>query len=105
MTTTVRRPGIVPRIRNRLFGERDPVETQLREIARRGGHIARLANAAAFVMIVLFSLGSLVGIGPDAFRRSIESYQAGRLDIPPTITLVLTVGLEFSLTLFLSHPP
>jgi hypothetical protein len=47
MTTAARRPGILPRIRNRLFGDPDPVEMQLREIARRGGHIARLANAAA----------------------------------------------------------
>ncbi len=93
MTTAVRRPGIFPRIRNRLFGEPDPVETQLREIARRGGHIARLANGAAFVMIVLFSLGSLVGIGADAFRRSIDSFQAGNVDIPATISLVVSVGL------------
>jgi hypothetical protein len=88
-----RRPGILPRIRNRLFGEPDPVETQLREIARRGGHIARLANAAAFVMSVLFSLGSLVGIGADAFRRSIDSFQAGNVDILATISLVVSVGL------------
>src|SRR5260221_4582695 len=89
----VRRPGIFPRIRNVLFADPDAVETQLREIARRGGHIARLANAAAFVMIVLFSLGSLVGIGADAFRRSIDSFQAGNVDIPATISLVVSVGL------------
>jgi hypothetical protein len=93
MTTAARRPGILPRIRNRLFGDPDPVEMQLREIARRGGHIARLANAAAFVMIVLFSLGSLVGIGADAFRRTMESFQAGQPDIPATISVVVSVGL------------
>src|SRR5258706_1974859 len=89
----VRRPGIFPRIRNRLFGEPDAVETQLREIARRGGHIARLANAAAFVMIILFSLGSLVGIGADAFRRSIDNFPAGNVGIPATTNPVVSVGL------------
>jgi hypothetical protein len=58
--------GFLPRLRARLFGERDAVDEQLRDIARQGSGMSRLAQVCAFTLTVLFSLGSLVALGGDA---------------------------------------
>ena len=63
------RIGILPRLRTRIFGEPDPVDDQLRDIARQGSHMANLAHAGAFLLILLFSLGSLVALSGDALAK------------------------------------
>lgn len=48
---------------------RDPVDEQLADIARQGSAMSRLAHACAFLLIVLFSLGSLVALSGDALTH------------------------------------
>lgn len=66
MQPTSPKPGILPRIRTRLFGEHDAVDEQLRDIARQGTGMARIAHSSSFLLIVLFSAGSLVALSGDA---------------------------------------
>ena len=85
--------GIVHRVRVRLFGERDVVAAQLRDIARQGASMARLAHACAFLLIVLFSAGSLVALGGDALIAILAGWQQGRVDMPATISVAVSTLL------------
>lgn len=83
-----RQRGLFHRARVRLFGEQDPVARQLSDIARQGAGMARLAHACASLLLLLFSLGSLVALGGDALQRVLSSLQAGgMIDIPAAISL------------------
>jgi hypothetical protein len=73
--------------RARWFGERDHVADQLRDIARQGSSMARLAHACAFLLIVLFSAGSLVALGGDALSSILREWNAGGVDIPAAISV------------------
>ncbi|HEY1390334.1 MAG TPA: hypothetical protein VGF38_17490 [Ktedonobacterales bacterium] len=74
--------------RVRWFGEPDHVADQLRDIARQGSGLARLAHACAFLLIVLFSAGSLVALGADALAAIQAQWERdGGLNIPATIAL------------------
>jgi hypothetical protein len=73
--------------RVRWFGEPDHVADQLRDIARQGSGMSRLAHACAFLLIVLFSAGSLVALGGDALASIITEWNAGRIDIPSAISV------------------
>jgi hypothetical protein len=79
--------GRVHAWRVRWFGERDAVAEQLRDIARQGSSMARLAHACAFLLIVLFSAGSLVALGGDALASITTEWSAGRIDIPAAISV------------------
>jgi hypothetical protein len=79
--------GRVHAWRVRWFGERDAVAEQLRDIARQGSSMARLAHACAFLLIVLFSAGSLVALGGDALASITTEWSAGRVDIPAAISV------------------
>lgn len=72
---------------------RDPVGDQLRDIARQGTAMARVAHVFAFLLIVLFSLASLVALTGDALRHFISSWQSGQLDIPSGISIVVSTLL------------
>jgi hypothetical protein len=90
--------------RVRWLGEPDAVAEQLRDIARQGSSMARLAHACAFLLIVLFSAGSLVALGGDALASIATEWQAGRLDIPAAISvgvstlmvLAMDVGMVYA---------
>ena len=70
--------------RLRWFGEPDHVADQLRDIARQGSSMARLAHACAFLLIVLFSAGSLVALGGDALDAIMREWSARlALTFPP----------------------
>jgi hypothetical protein len=72
----------------RWFGEPDHVADQLRDIARQGSGMARLAHACAFLLIVLFSAGSLVALGADALAAIQSQWERdGGLNVPATIAL------------------
>jgi methionine-rich copper-binding protein CopC len=72
----------------RWFGEPDHVADQLRDIARQGSGMARMAHACAFLLIVLFSAGSLVALGADALAAIQAQWERdGGLNIPATIAL------------------
>lgn len=92
-TATPARVGTLHRWRVRWFGEPDPVADQLADLARQGSGMARLAHACAFLLTILFSLGSLVALASDALAAVLASIQAGTLDIPSTISVAVSTLL------------
>lgn len=91
MTPTTH-PGLFQRWRVRFFGERDAVAEQLRDIARQGSWMARFAHACAFLLIVLFSLGSLVALSGDALVR-VVALGAQPASIPAAISVAVSTLL------------
>lgn len=73
--------GVFARVWVRLFGESDPIERQLSAIAREGATLARLAHVCAFLMLILFSAGSLVALAGD----SIQAIVSGHATFPAMI--------------------
>jgi hypothetical protein len=72
----------------------DPVERRLQEIARQGSHLAGLANACAFFMVLLFSLGSLVSLNADALQKAQDRWQHGQqVDVPSIVSLFVSTFL------------
>jgi hypothetical protein len=71
----------------RWFGERDAVADQLADIARQGAGMARLAHVCASLMLVLFSVGSLVALGGDALLSVLDGAQQGHMVVPAVISL------------------
>jgi len=86
-------PGLFRRWRTRLFGERDQVADQLKDIARQGSSMARLAHLAALLLILLFSAGSLVALGGDALTSIIAGWQTGHVDVPAAISIAVSTLL------------
>jgi hypothetical protein len=84
------REGRLRTWRARWFGERDEVADQLADIARQGSGMARLAHVCASVMLVLFSMGSLVALGGDALLSVVMGMRTGRADVPAAISLAVS---------------
>ena len=90
LTTTQPRQGnnqgIFARLRTILTGSRDPIDAQLAEIERQGAAIARLAHGAAYALIVLFSIGSLLGLSHSALITLQHQWQTTHtLDFPSAL--------------------
>lgn len=84
-----------PQSRHRLpFARRapsDPVERAMRELERQGAGMARLAHLFATLMVVLFSLGSLVALSGDAFGAIVTAVEHGGLPgIPQAISVLVS---------------
>lgn len=71
----------------------DPVAAQLRDLERQGTFGARIAHVLAYLLILLFSLGSLVALGGDALQHALSGWQRHTLDIPAIIALAVTTLL------------
>jgi hypothetical protein len=69
----------------------DPVERTMRELARQGTTMARVAHLFATLMVVLFSLGSLVALSGDAFSAVIATLQHGGM---PSIPAAISIGVS-----------
>lgn len=69
------------------------VNAQLRDLERQGGGMARLAHIAAGLLLVAFSAGSLLSISHAAFLAFLAQWDAGRLDVPDGISLVVNLLL------------
>lgn len=66
----------------------DPVERQLRDIARQGSGMALVAHLCATALLVLFSLASFVSLGGDTLTAILAEWHRGRgLDVPAAISL------------------
>lgn len=72
---------------------RDDVAAQLRDLERQGGGMARLAHICAGLLLVAFSLGSLISISHAAFVSFLAAWDAGQIDIPDGISLAVNVLL------------
>ena len=81
--TPAGRRGAFARAWIRLFGERDPVQAQLDALEKEGQRLASLAHTAAFVMLILFSAGSLVALAGDSVQAIIN----GHASIPAAIAV------------------
>lgn len=75
------RPGILRRAWVRLAGEADPIERQLAATAKEGATLAHVAHLCAFLMLLLFSLGSLVALAGD----SVQAIASGHITLPAII--------------------
>ena len=80
-------------IRRRLFGSRDPVEAQLRDIARQGTFGAAISHFFATLLIILFSTASLIALGADSMRAVLASLAHGTVDIPTAVATGVTALL------------
>ncbi len=94
ITTHRNQSGFFHRLRTRLFGEPDPVDEQLKDIARKGSGMAKAAHICALALIVLFSLGSLVALSGDALTSILVQWQSGAgINIPATISVAVSTLL------------
>jgi hypothetical protein len=63
----------------------------MRELERQGAGMARLAHLFATLMVVLFSLGSLVALSGDAFGAIVSAVEHGGLPgIPQAISVLVS---------------
>jgi hypothetical protein len=74
----------------------DPVERTMRDLAHQGTLMARLAHVFATVMVVLFSLGSLVALSGDALTASLATLHAGGV---PRLPDIISIGVSTALVL------
>jgi hypothetical protein len=72
----------------------DPIERTMRSLERQGGTLVRVAHVFATLMIVLFSLGSLVALSGDAVTEIVTSLLHGGIpSIPKAISVVVSTLL------------
>jgi len=71
----------------------DLAATQLKDLAKQGISMARLAHFCAAILVLLFSAGSLVALGGDALASIFATWNTGSLDIPSTISLAVSTLL------------
>jgi len=76
----------------------DAIERQLKGLAKQGGHMAMLAHLCAFLLIILFSLGSLVSLSGDALASILRAWHAsGALDVPAAISVAVSTLLVLAM--------
>jgi hypothetical protein len=69
----------------------DPVEQTMRELSRQGTGMARIAHVCATLMVILFSLGSLVALSGAAFSAIVAAMQHGGIpSIPEAISIAVS---------------
>jgi hypothetical protein len=72
----------------------DPIERTMRNLKRQGSTLVRVAHVFATLMIVLFSLGSLVALSGDAVTEIVSSLLHGGIpSIPKAISVVVSTLL------------
>jgi hypothetical protein len=69
----------------------DPLARTMRRLERQGGTLVAVAHACATVMIVLFSLGSLVALSGDSFATLVLTVRHGGMPgIPQAISIAVS---------------
>ncbi len=89
----IRWPEMIPFMKRDTL---DPVERTMRDLAQQGTLMARLAHLFATIMVVLFSLGSLVALSGDALTASLAMLHAGGL---PRLPDMISIGVSTALVL------
>jgi hypothetical protein len=82
--------GILPTIRAFLLGERDLVDERLRDISRQGSGVAKLAHVASFMLIVLFSLGSLVALSGESLHQFEVDWAHGQVNVSAAVSTAVS---------------
>lgn len=101
--TTSSKRGILPSLRDRLLGERDPVVERFRDHERRERRNVRLAHMAAFSLVVLLSLGSLVALSADALRSVQDGWSQGHMDLPAAISMGVSLLMVIAMDTAILH--
>lgn len=91
--------GWLIRLRNWAIGERDPIEQQMREVERQGRGMARLMHAAGYLMLILFSAGSAIGICGTLVQRVIANGPLTWQSLPNDIVITVSLMLVFCMDL------
>src|SRR5690348_10033868 len=79
---------LLPFLRRQSF---DPVERAMHELERQGSGMAHLAHVFATLMVILFSLGSLVALSGDAVSATVATVEHGGLPgIPQSISVLVS---------------
>lgn len=104
LTTTQPRQGIFARLRTLIAGSRDPIEAQLADIERQGATLAKVAHLAAGALIILFSIGSLLGLSHSALITLQQQWQTTHtIDLPSAlgaaVNAILVVVMDTALLL------
>jgi hypothetical protein len=90
--------GWLVRLKHWIVGEQDPIEQQMREIARQGLGMVRLAHTMGTIMILAFSLGSAVGICSTLIdsitRAGMFTWAAIPFDIAFVVSVLLVVCFD-----------
>jgi len=96
--TTDQHRGFWPTMRARLFGEHDAVGEQMKDLARQGSGMARVAHACSLLLIILFSAGSLIALSGEALASILSQWQhSGMLDIPAIISVAVSTLLVLAM--------
>lgn len=97
---TRKRLGIFRRARTFLFGERDAIADELSELQRQGAAMARAAHLVSFLLLVAFSLASVVALTGDALTAVQASWTRGTANLTASIAILvsvlLVVGVDFA---------
>lgn len=75
----------------------DAAAKQLHDMEQQGAHLAGLAHVCAGVLVLLFSLGSLISLSADAFNTVLVSWHRGGLDVPAAISVAVSTLLVLAM--------
>ncbi len=93
------RDGLLARLKHWAIGQRDPIQAQLHEVERQGRGMARLMHAAGYLMLILFSVGSAVGICGTLVQRVVANGPLTWASLPDDIVITVSLMLVFCMDL------
>jgi hypothetical protein len=88
------RQGAIAHAWAKLFGSQDPIERQLAAAAKEGATLARIAHACAFLMLLLFSAGSLVALAGDAVQQIATGHVTVTASISAGVSALLVACMD-----------
>ena len=91
--------GWLPQLKHWVIGKRDPVEQQLHEVERQGRGMARIMHAAGYLMLVLFSIGSAIGICGTLVERVVANGPLTWQSLPNDVVITVSLMLVFCMDL------
>lgn len=91
--------GWLPRLKHWMVGKRDPIEQQLHEVERQGHGMARIMHAAGYLMLVLFSVGSAIGICGTLVQEVVANGPLTWQSLPNDVVITVSLMLVFCMDL------
>lgn len=91
--------GLLPRFKHWVIGRRDPVQRAQREMEHRGRVLTAVMHFASYVMLVLFSLGSAVGITGDLVRHVLAVGPLSWAALTSNIVILVSLALVLCMDL------
>src|SRR5690242_14644212 len=96
-----RKVGFLPWLKHLIVGERDPIQAQLHEVERQGKGMARLMHIAGYLMLVLFSIGSAIGICGSIIQEiatggQLLTWHSAVLEVVVLVSLMLVFCMDLA---------